>query len=116
MKYSYDFAVIEGKIPLIEFLDGLSARERAKVYANIDKLIELKDLGIQPKGNLSKLVANGIFELRVHFESRIARSFYFYENKRRIIFTHGFIKKTNKTPKQEIERAKRIAGAWRERT
>ena len=116
MKYSYDFAVIEGKIPMIEFLDGLSVRERAKVFANIDKLIELKELGIQPKENLSKAVGYGIFELRVHFESRIARSFYFYENKRRIIFTHGFIKKTDRTPKQEIERAKRIAGEWREIT
>lgn len=108
MKFTYDFAVIDGKVPMIEFLDSLSIKERAKIFAHIEKLVELKNSGIQPKENLSKYIEDGIFELRVSFENRISRSFYFYESGRRIIFTHGFVKKEQTTPKREIERAKSI--------
>ena len=108
MIFTYDFAEIDGKVPMIELLDGLSIRERAKMLASIEKLIELKGSGILPKENLSKHLEDGIFELRVSFENRIARSLYFYEAERQIIFTHGFVKKTQKTPKGEIAKAKAI--------
>lgn len=108
MKFTYEFAKINGKVPMIEFLESLSIKERAKIFVYIDKLVELKSIGIQPKENLSKHVDDGIFELRVSFENRIARSFYFYESEKKIIFTHGFLKKSQKIPKNEIERAKSI--------
>jgi phage-related protein len=114
MRFTYDFADVNGKVPMIEFLDSLAVKERAKVFAYIEKLVELKSSGIAPKENLSKHLEDGIFELRVGFESRIARSFYFYESLRQIIFTHGFVKKTQKTPSSEIARAKAIRKAWRE--
>lgn len=87
MKFAYDFAELSGKIPMIEFLDGLSVKERAKIFAYIEKLVELKSSGMQPKENISKHMEDGIFELRVSFENRISRSFYFYEAERQIIFT-----------------------------
>jgi len=99
---------------MIEFLDELSLKERAKIFASIEKLVELKNSGIPPKESLSKHLEDGIFELRVSFESRIARSLYFYEAEKQIIFTHGFVKKTQKTPKGEIARAKTIRQSWRD--
>lgn len=42
MRFTYEFAEIDGKVPMIEFLDGLSTRERAKVFATMEKLVELK--------------------------------------------------------------------------
>ncbi|MEK7238333.1 MAG: type II toxin-antitoxin system RelE/ParE family toxin [Nitrospirota bacterium] len=113
MKFTYDFARINGKVPMIEFLDSLSIKERAKIFAYIEKLVELKNSGIQPKENLSKHLEEGIFELRVSLENRISRSFYFYESEKQIIFTHSFIKKQQKTPKGEIEKAKSIRKLWR---
>ncbi|MDO8445367.1 MAG: type II toxin-antitoxin system RelE/ParE family toxin [Deltaproteobacteria bacterium] len=113
MKYTYDFAEVNGKVPMIEFLDSLSAKERAKIFAYLEKLVELKNNAIHPKENLSKHLEDGIFELRVSFENRISRSFYFYEAERQIIFTHGFVKKEQKTPKIEIEKAKAIRESWR---
>ena len=113
MKFTYDFAEINGKVAMTEFLDSLSIRERAKIFAYIEKLVEVKNSGIQPKENLSKHLEDGIFELRVNFENRISRSFYFYESDKRIIFTHGFVKKEQKTPKSEIEKAKSIRKLWR---
>jgi len=113
VKFTFDFAEINGKVPMVEFLDGLSVKERAKVFAYIAKLVELRNSGIQPKENLSKYLEDGIFELRVNFENRISRSCYFYEAEKKIIVTHGFVKKQQKTPKHEIEKAKSIRKAWR---
>ena len=113
MRFVYDFAEVKGKVPMIEFLDSLAVKERAKVFVCIEKLVELKSKGIAPKENLSKHLEDGIFELRVSFENRIARSFYFYEAARKIIFTHGFVKKEQKTPKGEIVRAKTIRQSLR---
>lgn len=105
MNFTYDFAEINDKVPMIEFMESLSFKERAKIFAYIDRLVELKSNGIQPKQNLSKHLRDGIFELRVSFENRISRSLYFYESKQQVIFTHGFVKKEQKTPKDEIEKA-----------
>jgi phage-related protein len=113
VRFIYEFASVNDKVPRIEFLNRLSIRERARVFASIEKLVELKTAGISPKENLSKHLRDGIFELRVRFENRIARSFYFYESERKLIFTHGFVKKTQKTPKEEIARAKAIRQSWR---
>ena len=113
MKFTYDFAEVNGKVPMIEFLDSLSDKERAKIFAYIEKLVELKNSRMQPKENLSKHLEDGIFELRVSFENRILRSFYFYEAEKQIIFTHGFVKKEQKTPNNEIETAKAIRKSWR---
>ena len=112
MNFTHEFAQINERVPMIEFLESLTLKERAKIFAAIDKLIELKNHALQPKENLSKHLDDGIFELRVSFDNRIARSLYFYESNRQIIFTHGFIKKEQKTPKGEIEQARTIRHAW----
>ncbi len=36
----------------------------------------------------------------------IARTLYFYQRGAKVVITHGFIKKSQKTPKREIEKAK----------
>ena len=113
MKFTYDFAEVNDKVPMIEFLDSLSVKERAKIFAYIEKFVELKNSGGRPKENLSKHLEDGMFELRVSFENRISRSFFFYEAEKRIIFTHGFVKKERKIPKNEIEKAKSIRKLWR---
>jgi phage-related protein len=113
MKFTYDFAKINNKVPMIEFLEELSFKERAKIFAYIEKLVELKNIGIQPKAHLSKHLEDGIFELRVTFKNRISRSLYFYESDKQLIFTHGFVKKKQKTPKTEINKAKNMRKLWR---
>jgi phage-related protein len=74
-------------------------------------LIELKNAGLNPKDNLSKHLTDGIFEIRVSFENRIARALFFYQSDRKIIFSHGFVKKTQKTPASEIQRTMTIRTA-----
>ena len=56
----------------------------------------------------SKNIATGLYELRVEQGSDICRYFYFFFIENRIIITHGFLKKSQKTPALEIDRAQRL--------
>lgn len=51
--------------------------------------------------------AKDLYELRIKFAGDIARIFYFTYHKNKFVLLSGFVKKTMKTPKQEIERAMR---------
>ena len=57
----------------------------------------------------------GIFELRAQFGSDISRILYFFIVNGCAVLTHGFIKKTEKTPPEEIERAKRYRAEYLKR-
>ena len=52
-------------------------------------------------------VAPGVEELRVRDEAGIYRTFYFKKSKRGILIVHAFVKKTQKTPKNEIAIARK---------
>jgi len=86
----------------------LPIHERAKLFETINYFLELKNQNLPIKENLSKHLEDGIFELRTSFPNKIARSIYFYQKGAKIILTHGFIKKTEKTPRKEIKRAKEL--------
>ena len=76
---------------------------RTKFVAEI-KLLEEK--GNQLREPYSKYLKDGIFELRAKVGTDISRVLYFFYYEGRIILTHGFVKKTQKTPSSEIEKAK----------
>ena len=67
----------------------------------------LEDFGPALRRPFSASLDDGIFELRAQFGSDISRVLYFFIVNGRAVLTHGFIKKTQKTPPEEIERAKR---------
>ena len=56
----------------------------------------------------SEALEEGIFELRAKVGSNICRVLYFFVVGRKIVLTNGFVKKTQKTPVSEIEKAKRF--------
>lgn len=51
---------------------------------------------------------DGLFEIRIEFESNIYRIFCCFDEGNLVVLFNGFQKKTQKTPKQEIEKALRI--------
>ncbi len=74
------------------------------------KLLGILEI-LQEKGNLlrepySKHLEDGIFEIRGKVGTDISRVLYFFFYDRKIILTNGFIKKSQKTPKKEIQMAK----------
>ena len=57
-------------------------------------------------------IADNLFEIRSKVGSNIQRALYFHVHNGNYLITHGFTKKTNKTPKREIEHAKRVRLEW----
>jgi phage-related protein len=55
-----------------------------------------------------KLIKDGIYELRVEWESNIYRVFFIFDEGNIVVLFNGFQKKTRKTPQAEIEKALKI--------
>jgi len=91
-----------GKIPVKDFLLDLDLKMRAKAFKEIEIL---QTFGSDLREPHVKYMQDGIFELRIKSGNNISRIFYFFFTKESIILTNGFIKKTQKTPKKELERA-----------
>jgi len=65
----------------------------------------LAEFGNELREPYSKPMGNGLFELRIKFAGNTTRIFYFFVAGSKIILTNGFVKKTRKTPPEEIELA-----------
>ncbi len=111
--YLYNFANYDGKIEMNDFLNSLDSKDQAKIIAYMDKLVELLNINSFPNEKLSKYLRDGIFELRVNLKNTTTRNLYFFMSDKNIIFTHGFIKKTEKTPNSEIEKAIKVKEYYR---
>ena len=104
MKFTVEFYEKEnGEIPVINFIDSLEPKMEAKVLSLIEIL---EEKGNQLRLPYSECLEDGIFELRCKFGSDITRTLYFFYEGANIILTNGFVKKTQKTPVQEIKLAK----------
>ena len=98
MNIDVDFYELpDGNEPVREFLDSLDVKMRAKMYREIDLLVIN---GPELREPHSKHLNDGIFELRAKQSNGISRG-------KKAILTNGFFKKTMRTPKREIELAKR---------
>ena len=72
----------------------------------LTKLQKGADVGY-PDTEPINTIASGVFEIRVKDASGIFRAFYVVKNEHGILLFHAFKKKTQKTPKQEIETARK---------
>ena len=98
-----------GEAPVQEFLDSLPIKLREKTLRG---LMLLQELGPQLRGEETEYIRDGLFELRTKFGSDITRIFCFFFTGQKIVVTGGFIKKGQKTPRREIERALRCKMDW----
>ncbi len=91
-----------GRKPIEDFLDELNSKQAQKVLWVL-KLIE--ELDIVPVQYFKKLVStDGIWEVRIQNGSDIFRLLGFFDEAEGswVVLTNGFVKKTQKTPSQEI--------------
>ncbi len=96
------FALDDGRKPIEEFLNSLDIKMRAKVLRNIEIL---KEFGYSLRQPYSAPIGDGIFELRTQTDGNITRVLYFFYIGNVAVLTNGFVKKTGKTPVNEIEKA-----------
>jgi phage-related protein len=100
MKPKYRIELLDDAV---EFLNGLDEKAREKIYYN------LKKSQIKNDNTLFKKLNNEIWEFRTLYKRTQYRLFAFWDKTDKVdtlvISTHGIEKKTQKTPKKEIEKA-----------
>jgi len=99
---------VEGKCPVQVFIDSLESADQKKVMALLQRAAEHG-----PPNNVEKFkkLEDNIWEFK-SFQVRILCSL---EGRKVIILTHGFIKKKDKAPPNEIVRAKELLSAYHKR-
>jgi phage-related protein len=88
-------------------LDALSADVRAS-FERIVKLVQAFGLERVHEPYI-KHIEGPIWEMRLRGRDRIARALYLTASRRRVVILRVFVKKTQKTPRREIELARRRA-------
>lgn len=90
------------KILVEDYIERLTFKEQVKIFRYINFLQERKGYIGEP---YARHIKGKIRELRVDFSKNRHRIFYFTFIGKRIILLHAFLKRTQKTPAAEIERA-----------
>ena len=96
------FRLDSGREPVREWLKGLSTNNRKSIGEDIKTLQFGWPVGMP----LARKIADDLWELRSHISSGVARTF-FTVYRHRIVLLHGFVKKSRKTPANELAVAKR---------
>ena len=86
------------------FMESLTTNERQKVKYGL-LLLKTQD---RVSTKFVKHLREGIYELRTTYNGNIYRVFFIFDDGNVVVLFNGFQKKTQKTPSEEIERAKRI--------
>ena len=94
----------DGTYPAEEFILSQDIKMQTKLFRLLE-LLELK--GNELREPYSKSLSDGIFEIRAIQGNNITRVLYFFVVDKKIILTNGFVKKTRKTPENEIVLAKK---------
>lgn len=93
----------DGSIPVKEYIEKLSFRERAKTMAYIE-LLEGK--GPNLPRPYADILQDGIHELRIKLKGTQVRVLYFFCYQSNIILTNVFDKHTQRVPVDKIDKAK----------
>ena len=94
--YESDF----GDKPAEDFLIGLEASARAKVVRSLEML---RTLPVVPAKFWHKLSDQKIWEVRAEYAGNIYRILATTAKGNRVVLLHGFQKKSQKTPRQDME-------------
>jgi phage-related protein len=86
-----------------EWLKGLSPEDRKRIGEDI----KTAEFGWPIGMPVCKPLGGGIYEVRSSLaHNRIARVLFYIDKKSRMVLLHGFIKKTQKTPQEDLELAR----------
>ena len=88
-----------------EWLRSLPSREDRK---RIGEDIKTVEFGWPVGMPVCRFLGGGIYEVRSDLaQNRIARVLFYFDRHGRMVLLHGFIKKTQKTPAEDLELARR---------
>jgi phage-related protein len=96
-----------------EFIASLPPKDAAKLLAVIQNT-EIHGITIAISMKWVKKLEDDLYELRSKQGSDIQRVIYFHKMGAQYLITHGFTKKTQKTPANEIEHAREMRRRYKE--
>jgi phage-related protein len=102
-----------GNSPIEEFLDSLPAKVVQKITWVLTIVEDLEIIPIKYFKKISNTL--NIYECRIDFGGNTYRLLGFFHSGNFIILTNGFLKKTQKTPKEEIDLCSRRMNEYLER-
>lgn len=97
------YATSAGREPLREWLQSLPREHRREVGAVIWVLQKMGPALGMPH---AKAIGRGLHELRIPLQGMAYRVFYGFVGQRLILLTHGIIKKSEKTPRHDLDLAR----------
>ena len=97
---SFFYTEEDGTSPVREFLQSLDTKTQVRFAWSIEQLRVRNVMAREP---LVRHLEDKLWELREESNTNIYRLIYFFFSGQRIIFLHGFQKKTQKAPRREIE-------------
>jgi len=89
-----------------KFYQQLDKKTQLKVDWTLNLIETIEFVPIKYFKHLTK--AEGLYEIRIEYNSNIYRVFSFFDDNKLVIVISGFQKKSQKTPRREIERALKI--------
>ena len=101
MKEIHFYRSESGSCPVEEFLDSLTGKQAQKVAWVLQLIEEMDIVSTQYFKKLTN--TDDLWEVRVQLGNNIFRLLGFIEGNEIIILNHAFQKKTQKTPKKEIQ-------------
>jgi len=107
------YHTMNDRCPVDDFLEDLDDRSLSKVLA-VFKLIETQER--VPEQYLKKISGYELWEVRVGMGGKAFRFPCFWSKGSLIILTHGFVKKSQKTPGKELRKALAYKADWEGRS
>lgn len=104
------FRTPSGARPAREFLDGLSPKARDKCFSYIDLL---REWGTSLRASHLRKIENDLWELQPEFGGTEYRLFFGVYGDT-FVFTHGIVKKRQRTARSDIDLAQRRFAEWKE--
>src|ERR1700738_1217178 len=107
------FRTESGREPVRDWLKALPYTDDRK---SIGEDIKTVEFGWPIGMPVCRALGDGIYEVRTSLaQNRIARVLFYIDKKGRMVLLHGFIKKTRKTPDEDLELARSNKGKHQRR-
>jgi len=90
------------------YFEAFMASVNIDVQKKVDYCLDLLKYQDRIPTKFVKYIKDGLFELRIEWESNIYRVFFIFDGNQIVVLFNGFQKKTQKTPQKEILKALEI--------
>jgi len=94
----------------LEFYQSLDAKVKNKIQYVLELIKQVERVPVKFLAPMSGY--EGLYEVRVEYQSNIYRIFCCFDEGRLVVLFNGFQKKTQKTPKEELEKAMRLKNEY----